>query len=404
MRPRGLEVADIFRQIGPAYRREHADSLSRRAAPCHDRHRALPHGGAGWPRRAVRRLRPSAHRVQQLPGSALPEVPVAGARTVAARTGRPNCCRSNTSTSSSPCRSRSPRSPTRTRPWSTTSCSTPPPRRCARSPPIPSTWAPRSASSPCCTPGARICCITRICTASCPAAACRPTASAGSPAGPGFFLPVRVLSRSVPPPVPGRSFGRRSADNELHFFNALAALQDPQAFAKYLAPAARRRLGGLRQAAVRWARAGPASTSAATRIAWRSPTTGCSTSHGGQVTFQWKDYRHESQPKVMRLDGAGVHAPLPAACPAVGLPAHPPLRAARPTATVRSSWRSVANCSRHPPAADRPMQPLDYRDQYQRLTGVSLRDCPHCGKGQMVRIESFLPGTLAARPAARVAP
>ncbi len=29
MRPTGLEVADIFRQIGPAYRQEHADSLSR---------------------------------------------------------------------------------------------------------------------------------------------------------------------------------------------------------------------------------------------------------------------------------------------------------------------------------------------------------------------------------------
>ena len=29
MRPTGLEVADIFRQIGPAYREQHADSLSR---------------------------------------------------------------------------------------------------------------------------------------------------------------------------------------------------------------------------------------------------------------------------------------------------------------------------------------------------------------------------------------
>jgi Transposase zinc-binding domain len=29
MRACGLEVADIFRQLGPAYRREHADALSR---------------------------------------------------------------------------------------------------------------------------------------------------------------------------------------------------------------------------------------------------------------------------------------------------------------------------------------------------------------------------------------
>jgi hypothetical protein len=35
----------------------------------------------------------------------------------------------------------------------------------------------------------------------------------------------------------------------------------------------------------------------------------------------------------------------------------------------------------------------DYRDLYLRLTGKSLRDCPLCGKGHMVCIE-----TLAAAP------
>ncbi|ABE43479.1 transposase [Polaromonas sp. JS666] len=39
--------------------------------------------------------------------------------------------------------------------------------------------------------------------------------------------------------------------------------------------------------------------------------------------------------------------------------------------------------------------PMDYRDRYQRLTGV-----PHCGRGQMVRIESFLAGTLPRGPPA----
>jgi hypothetical protein len=50
------------------------------------------------------------------------------------------------------------------------------------------------------------------------------------------------------------------------------------------------------------------------------------------------------------------------------------------------------------PVVETPDAPLDYRDHYQRLTGVSLRDCPHCGRGQMVRIESFLPGTLPRGP------
>ena len=34
----------------------------------------------------------------------------------------------------------------------------------------------------------------------------------------------------------------------------------------------------------------------------------------------------------------------------------------------------------------------------ERLTGVSLRDCPHCGHGQMVCIETLLPAKLARAP------
>jgi hypothetical protein len=45
-----------------------------------------------------------------------------------------------------------------------------------------------------------------------------------------------------------------------------------------------------------------------------------------------------------------------------------------------------------------PDEPADYQDQYQHLTGISLRDCPRCGKGQMVRIETFLPGTPVRGP------
>jgi hypothetical protein len=43
-----------------------------------------------------------------------------------------------------------------------------------------------------------------------------------------------------------------------------------------------------------------------------------------------------------------------------------------------------------------PAAPLDYRDRYRR--GVSPRHCPHCACGQMVRIESFLPGIGVHRP------
>ena len=40
----------------------------------------------------------------------------------------------------------------------------------------------------------------------------------------------------------------------------------------------------------------------------------------------------------------------------------------------------------------------DYRDRYLRLTGMSLCDCPHCGHGKMVRVETFLPGKLSRAP------
>ena len=41
---------------------------------------------------------------------------------------------------------------------------------------------------------------------------------------------------------------------------------------------------------------------------------------------------------------------------------------------------------------------LDYRDRYEQLTGKSLRDCPKCAHGHMIRFETFLPGTLPRGP------
>ena len=84
MRPEGLEVADIFRQIGLAYRHDQADSLSRgqrrvMTATRHCRTAAL--GGH------VEQCDACGHEritFQQLPRQALPEVPVARARSVVA--------------------------------------------------------------------------------------------------------------------------------------------------------------------------------------------------------------------------------------------------------------------------------------------------------------------------------
>jgi hypothetical protein len=61
----------------------------------------------------------------------------------------------------------------------------------------------------------------------------------------------------------------------------------------------------------------------------------------------------------------------------------------------------LAQCRRllqAPPPPPRSDEPEDYLDRYQRLTGRSLRDCPQCGKGQMQRIDSFLPGAQPRGP------
>ena len=113
----------------------------------------------------------------------------------------------------------------------------------------------------------------------------------------------------------------------------------------------------------------------------------------------WKDYRH-------RL-AAQTEPPPPAEEFARRFLLHvlpPGLQRIR-------HYGLLANCTREvklqrcrqlldSPAPVRPAteEAEDYRDRYERLTGVSLWDCPQCGKGQMVRIESFLPGTLPRGP------
>jgi hypothetical protein len=37
-----------------------------------------------------------------------------------------------------------------------------------------------------------------------------------------------------------------------------------------------------------------------------------------------------------------------------------------------------------------PPARVDYRDRYEQLTGKSLRVCPVCAHGQMVRVETRL--------------
>jgi hypothetical protein len=213
---------------------------------------------------------------------------------------------------------------------------------------------------------------------------------------PGFFLPVRVLSRLF-----RRIFLtqlRQAFDEgELCFFNSLAALQDPDAFARYLAPVAHAEwivyakppFGGPRQVLDYLGRYTHRVAISNNRLI---------DFVDGRVAFAWKDYRHESRRKVMCLEAQEfvrrflLHV-LPAGFQRIR---HYGLLANRYREIKLDHCRQLLAVPA--PVVELPTAQLDYRDRYQRLTGVSLRDCPHCGRGQMMRIESFLPGTLPRGP------
>jgi hypothetical protein len=105
---------------------------------------------------------------------------------------------------------------------------------------------------------------------------------------------------------------------------------------------------------------------------------------GDEVCFRWKDYRDGSRQKIMSLHGDEfirrflIHV-LPDGFHRIRYfgflgNAH----RARKLALCRVLLRMAPAAPAEPPA--------DYRDRYEALTGLSLRQCPHCLTGTMVVI------------------
>jgi hypothetical protein len=213
---------------------------------------------------------------------------------------------------------------------------------------------------------------------------------------PGFFLPVRVLSRLF-----RRLFLVQLQEafdaGRLGFFNALEPLQVPDAFARYLAPARRAEwvvyakppFGGPRHVLEYLGRYTHRVAISNNRLL---------DFVDGKVSFRWKDYRHESRQKVMRLEAPEfmrrflLHV-LPGGFQRIR---HYGLLANRHRAAKLARCRQLL--VEPVPVIKAPDAPLDYRDRYAQLTGKSLRDCPRCGLGHMVCVETFLPGTLPRGP------
>jgi len=204
---------------------------------------------------------------------------------------------------------------------------------------------------------------------------------------PGFFLPVRVLSRLF-----RRLFLEYLQDafdaGKLHFFNALEKLRNPREFARYLAL--------LKKAEwVVYAKAPFAGPQQVLDYVGRYTHRVAISNHrlldieAGQVRFQWKDYRDKGQQKAMTLSAEEfirrflLHA-LPDGFQRI-----------RYYGFLGNRYRQekLARCRQllgMAPAVS-AHAPEDYRDQHEQLTGSSLRGCPLCHRGRMVMVEMLAP-------------
>ena len=201
------------------------------------------------------------------------------------------------------------------------------------------------------------------------------------PCRPGFFLPVRVLAALYRRLLLERLEAAFTAGT-LRFFGDLTKLGHPTAFAAHLRSwrrlawvvYAKRPFGGPAQVLAYLGRYTHRVAIANSRLVGLDQ---------GQVSFRWKDYRHHDKPKIMTLDAEEfirrflLHV-LPDG-----------FRRIRHYGFLANGHRTVKLARLCALLALPPRQPVpppaDYRERYARLTGRSLETCPGCG-GHMVEI------------------
>jgi hypothetical protein len=209
---------------------------------------------------------------------------------------------------------------------------------------------------------------------------------------PGFFLPVRVLSRL---------FRRLFLDalqsafdaGELRFSGDLVGLTDAAAFGERVGACryiewvvyAKPPFGGPEQVLAYLGRYTHRVAITNSRLIDES---------GGNVRFRWKDYRHHDKQKVMTLAASEFIRRFLLHTVPDGF------HRIRHYGFLANGHRAekLALCRRllaaHPPPE--PAQPKDYRERYARLTGRSLDICPCCG-GHMLSLGP-LPRSIPSVP------
>jgi predicted Zn-ribbon and HTH transcriptional regulator len=211
---------------------------------------------------------------------------------------------------------------------------------------------------------------------------------------PGFFLPVRVLSRLFRR-LFLESLEKAFDAGKLQFFRALEPLRERPAFFQLLAETkttewvvyAKRPFAGPQQVLDYVGRYTHRVAISNNRLL---------DMENGQVRFQWKDYRHGDKVKTMTLSADEfirrflLHV-LPEGFQRIRYYGFLGNR-------YRQEKLNRCRLLLGMPVADQvPISSPedDYLDRYEDLTGCSLRQCPQCQQGRMVRV-AILPPTKTA--------
>jgi Putative transposase/Transposase zinc-binding domain len=212
---------------------------------------------------------------------------------------------------------------------------------------------------------------------------------------PGFFLPVRVLSRLFRG-LFLHYLEKAFTVGKLNFFSAQRHLYEPAAFRRYLQPVrstewvvyAKRPFAGPRQVldyVGRYTHRIAISNSRLLSI------------DGARIRFRWKDYRRGKNQDTMILAADEfirrflIHV-LPGGFQRIRYygflgNAH--------RARKLALCRNLLGMRLPEPVDPGPVH--DYRDRYEILTGFSLRECPHCHLAAMVVVET-IPSARVSMP------
>ena len=208
---------------------------------------------------------------------------------------------------------------------------------------------------------------------------------------PGFFLPVNVLSCRFRK-LYLRYLEQTYAAGKLQFYGELQELSDPKRFAQYLAPLhdsewvvyAKAPFGGPDRVLDYLGRYTHRVAISNNRLKELKD---------GQVSFAYKDYKHEQRQKVMTVSADEflrrflLHV-LPDSFQRIR---HYGLLGNRHRADNLARCRELLAMPAPIPAPER-----NYRERWQQLTGHDPLQCPQCRTGKMVRI-AILPTASTIR-------